>query len=140
LVLQTADTVVPLGSVGSPAFETYQRCRRFIEDHFLELHSLQEAASGCHVDAAHLCRLFRRYDQQTPYQYLMRLRMNRAAELLREPGVLVSEVADALDFSDPFHFSRSFKRVFDVSPSDFMALQRGEGIAAGRKENDSRAS
>jgi len=54
----------------------------------------------------------------------VRLRMNRAAEKLRSPGVLVSEVADDLGFSDPFHFSRTFKRVFGVSPSSFMALQR----------------
>ncbi len=124
MVLQTAETVVPPGSVGSPAFETYQRCRRYIEEHHDDLHTLQEVSQACHVDAAHLCRLFRRYDHHTPYQYLVRLRMNRAAEKLRSPGVLVSEVADDLGFSDPFHFSRTFKRVFGVSPSSFMALQR----------------
>lgn len=125
MILQAAQTVVPLGSVGSPAFETYQRCRRYIEKHHADLHTLREVSKRCRVDAAHLCRLFRRYDHHTPYQYLVRLRMNRAAEKLRAPGVLVSEVADALGFSDPFHFSRTFKRVFGVSPSNFMALQRG---------------
>ena len=60
----------------------------------------------------------------------MRLRMTRAAALLREPGVLVSKVSDELGFSDPFHFSRTFKRVFGVSPSDFMALQRGGKVTS----------
>jgi len=132
MVLQTAETVVPPGSVGSPAFETYRRCRRYMEEHHTGLHTLREVAEACHVDAAHLCRLFRRYDHQTPYQYLVRLRMNRAAEQLRTPGVLVCEVADGLGFSDPFHFSRTFKRVFGVSPSAFMALQR-KGEMAGRE-------
>jgi AraC-like DNA-binding protein len=137
MVLQTAETVVPPGSVGSPAFETYQRCRRYIEEHHVELHTLRAVSEACHVDAAHLCRLFRRYDQCTPYQHLVRQRMNRAAEMLRTPGVLVSEVADGLGFSDPFHFSRTFKRVFHVSPSAFMALQR-EGETGGDQSSDRR--
>ena len=138
MVLQTAETVVPPGSVGSPAFETYQRCRRYIEVHHADLHTLDEVSKACHVDAAHLCRLFRRYDHHTPYQYLVRLRMNRAAEMLRTPGILVSEVADGLDFSDPFHFSRTFKRVFGVSPSDFMTLQRKGEIRGNGADRNAR--
>ena len=54
--------------------------------------------------------LFRRYDHQTPYQFLMRLKMNLAAERLQNPGVLVKQVATELRFDDPFHFSRAFKK------------------------------
>jgi len=42
------------------------------------LTSVAQAVRECHVDAAYLCRLFRRFDQQTPYQHLMRVKMNAA--------------------------------------------------------------
>ena len=108
----------------SPAFATYQRCRNEINNHYLELTSLGEIASTCHVDQAYLCRLFKRFDQQSPYQYLLRLRMNYAAELLLVPGTLVKEVADKLGFEDQFHFSRTFKKVLGISPVSFGKMHK----------------
>jgi len=49
----------------------------------------------------------------------VRLKMRYAASLLLNPETLVKEVAHELDFSDPFHFSRSFKSVYGVSPEGF---------------------
>jgi AraC-like DNA-binding protein len=87
------------------------------------LRTLQQIASECHVNNAYLCRLFRRYDNQTPYQYLLRLKMNFAAECLRQPGVLVKQVAEEAGFADPFHFSRVFTSVFGLSPVAFRGLR-----------------
>ena len=75
------------------------------------------------MNPPYLCRLFRRYDQQTPYQYLMRLKMNAAAERLQDPGALVKQVAAELGFGDPFHFSRVFKSIFGLSPEAFRRLR-----------------
>ncbi len=75
------------------------------------------------MNNAYLCRLFRRYDHQSPYQYLLRLKMNLAAEILQRPDALVKQVAEAIGFSDPFHFSRSFKTVFGLSPDAFRRLR-----------------
>ena len=84
---------------------------------------LRQIAEECHVDAAYLCRLFQRYDRQSPYQFLMRLKMNRAAEWLQQPGSLVKQVAERAGFSDQFHFSRVFKSVFGVAPDLFRRLR-----------------
>ena len=124
MLLRMAETAVPPGSVGTLAFETYQRCRAFIEAHYLELQTLNEIADRCRVDPAYLCRLFNRYDHQSPYQCLLRLRMGHAAQRLQSPGTLVKQVSGELGFSDPFHFSRTFRRVFGVSPRRFVELQR----------------
>ena len=53
----------------------------------------------------------------------MRLKMNLAAERLQNPELLVKQVAAELEFSDPFHFSRTFKKVFGLSPEEFRRLQ-----------------
>lgn len=123
LVLKIAESLLPDEAAQSPAFATYQRCRRHIQDHCARLRTLGEAARQCHVDPAYLCRLFRRYDHQTPYQFLMRLKMNLAAGRLRDPGTLVKQVAAALDFDDACHFSRAFKSVFGMSPEAFRRLR-----------------
>jgi len=123
LALKIAGANAPLKDVETLAFVTYQQCRRHIERHFLRLRMLEEIAKECHTNNSYLCRLFRRYDQQAPYQYLLRLKMNYAAERLQSPGVLVKQVAQEVAFPDPFHFSRVFKHVLGVSPDSFRKLR-----------------
>jgi len=105
------------------AFSTYQGCRQFIQDHFATLWTLEEIADACHVDKAYLCRLFKRFDRQSPHQYLTQLKMTRAAQCLRGSERLVKEIAFELGFGDVFHFSRAFKKVFGLSPAAFRQLR-----------------
>jgi AraC-like DNA-binding protein len=123
LTLKILEARAPLEGAGTLAFSTYQHCRQHIQQHFLRLRSLEQIADECHIDGAYLCRLFGRYDHQSPYRYLLRLKMNRAAEWLQRPGALVKQVSDQAGFSDPFHFSRAFKSVFGLSPDTFRGLR-----------------
>jgi len=113
----------PHRGADSVAFATHQKCRQWIAENFLRLTSLEQVARECHVDTAYLCRLFRRFDHQSPYQFLTRLKMNVAAEQLQQPGALVKNVAADLGFANPFHFSRVFKAVFSVAPDSFRKLR-----------------
>jgi AraC-like DNA-binding protein len=123
LALRITGAHAPLAGAETLAFTTYQHCRRHIEQHSLRLRTLAQIADECHVNNAYLCRLFRRYDQQTPYQYLLRLKMNHAAERLQQPGALVKQVAEESGFGDPFHFSRVFTSIFGLSPTAFRGLR-----------------
>jgi AraC-like DNA-binding protein len=123
LALRIAESRAPFEGAGSLSFTTYQHCRQHLQHHFLRLRTLEQAARECHVDVAYLCRLFRRYDHQTPYQFLLRLKMNLAAERLQQPGVLVKQVSEQAGFTDPFHFSRVFKAVLGLSPDAFRRLR-----------------
>jgi AraC-like DNA-binding protein len=123
LALRLAGTNAPLEETETLAFATYQRCRQHIEQHFLRLRTLEEVAVECHANKAYLCRLFRSYDHQSPYQYLLRLKMNHAAEWLQKTGALVKQAAHQVGFADPFHFSRVFRNVLGVSPSVFRRLR-----------------
>lgn len=124
LVLKITELAVPFGAVETRAFPTYQRIRRHVESHYLELHTVEEIAQACHVNSSYLCRLFQRFGRQTPYQLLLRLKMDRAAALLLEADAPVKEVAAKLGFSDPFHFSRAFKRIYGLSPALFVQQGR----------------
>ena len=123
LALRIAGARAPLEGAETLAFATYQQCRRYIEQRYLQLRTLEQIAKECHVNNAYLCRLFRRYDSQSPYQYLLRLKMNFAAERLQESGALVKRVAEEAGFADPFHFSRVFTSVLGLSPAAFRDLR-----------------
>ncbi len=113
----------PLKGTDSLALATYEHCRQFMQDHFQRLRTLEQVGRECHVDTAYLCRLFGRFDQQSPYRFLTRLKMNAAAGQLQQPGALVKNVAAELGFTNPFHFSRVFKSVFAIAPEAFRELR-----------------
>ena len=123
LMLKIAETSIVEHSRTTAAFFTYQNSREIIQKNFKTIKSLEQIAEECHIDSAYLCRLFKRFDNRSPYQYLMRLKMNLAAQRLQLPNSSVKEIAFELGFCDPFHFSRVFKRIFGVSPSTFKVLR-----------------
>lgn len=111
------------GTSQSQAESTYERCRNFIFENSTRIMTLEAVSKECNIDKAYLCRLFQRFDHQTPYQYLIKQKMDKAATLLKNPELLVSEVAYALGYTDPFLFSRAFKSVFRVSPTEFRRIR-----------------
>ena len=124
LIIKLSELVLPPGGCPSAAAATFQRCRQYINAHFRRLRSLEQIADECGIDQAYLCRLFRRFGHQAPYRYLLRLKMKFAAEQLRDPRLLVKEVAASIGFDDPFQFSHTFKNVLGASPDLFRRLDR----------------
>lgn len=123
LLLTLAESTAAGGS-REQSHQTYLRCRRCIEERFLEFNTAAEVATACHVHPAYLSRIFGLHGRETPYHALLRCRMTHAAALLDGGGRIVREVAEDLGL-DPFHFSRVFKRVHGVSPADFLKRRRG---------------
>jgi AraC-like DNA-binding protein len=84
---------------------------------FVEISTLDAIAKACGVDAPYLCRLFARFHNESPYQFLKRLRMEHASRILLARDATVKSMAAALGFEEPFHFSRVFKSVHPQWPS-----------------------
>lgn len=80
--------------------------------------SLEETAEFLKVSPGYLSRVLRRETDAAFTQTLTRIRVDKAAALLSDPSVRVSEVAEAVGFSSLHYFSRTFKRVTGVSPID----------------------
>lgn len=123
LALKILESHAPLRGRETLAFATYQQCRQHLLDHFRRLRSVEQAAAECHLNDAYLCRLFKRYDHETPYRFLIRLKMNYAAERLHSGAVLVKQVAAETGFLSQFHFSRAFKSVFGIPPSQLIRMR-----------------
>jgi len=113
-------------SHGSPlARDNFLRCRAIIDGRAESLASLEDLAREAGMDVSSICRLFRRFQGTSPYQYLLRRKMNLAAELLVDSGCLVKEAAQRVGFEDPFHFARCFKAVHGVAPSAVRGFGKG---------------
>ncbi len=89
--------------------------------------SLQVAtlASRANISPSHFFALFKRQIGCAPIDYFIRLRMQHACHLLDETRLSVKEVAATLGYEDPFYFSRVFKSVHHVAPSEYRLLKNG---------------
>jgi AraC-like DNA-binding protein len=87
---------------------------------------LEDGARRAGLSPFHFLRVFRRVTGVTPHQYLVRRRLARAAALLAEQTLPVTEVALESGFADLSNFVRTFGRVAGVSPGRFRHASRGE--------------
>ncbi len=97
----------------------FERCRDHLLENYPSIKRLGAAAQKCHLSPEYYSRLSRRHTGQTAAQFLVRLRMDHAAKLLQEPGTSVKSAGLAVGYSDPYHFSRAFKRIHGVFPRSF---------------------
>lgn len=127
ILMISREDAIEADATETKAFTTFQRVSSYIETHCLDLHSLDEMATGCALDRAYLCRLFKRFQGESPWRFLTRLKMRHAADLLLERKRSVKDVAATLGYTNAFHFSRLFKSVHRVPPSRFR--QGGTGMS-----------
>ena len=86
--------------------------------------SLDALARESGYGRTHFLRLFRATTGETPHQYLLRLRINRAQSMILHRGGNLVDIALASGFSAHAHFSRVFKQVLGRSPSEFRRSLR----------------
>jgi transcriptional regulator GlxA family with amidase domain len=84
----------------------------------LDIRSLAGVAS---VSEAHFIRTFRATFGETPHRYLQRRRVERAMFLLRETERSVTDVCLDVGFASLGSFSRTFREIIGVNPSDYRA-------------------
>lgn len=97
----------------------FTRCVEYIDEHFCEPEL--DIGTVCHIgfiSASSLQRAFQTHFGLSPKQYLLKLRMNRAIELLTENALTVKEVSFSCGFSDEKYFSRVFKKRYGYPPSE----------------------
>lgn len=100
---------------------SFERCRELVDAEAARLKGTAEIAAAAGLRSETVCRLFKRFLDTTPGDYLRARRVRLAAGRLREPGARVKEVAAALGFADAFHFSRVFRAEMGVSPRAWRA-------------------
>jgi AraC-like DNA-binding protein len=124
LILKTAGAQIPSAVKDTGPTQTFEACRNLIDTRHLEFQDLDAVAHAAGKDKSYICRLFQAHGYPSPYNYLIRKKINRAAEWLMTGSWQVKEVALHIGFSDPYHFSRVFKREMGQSPRMFTQRRR----------------
>jgi AraC-like DNA-binding protein len=91
-----------------------------VREGFAEALTVDDLAKSAGMSRFHISRLFRDQVGEAPYRYVQRVRLSRAAELLRAGHHTVSEAALSVGFRDLSRFSRMFRAQLGCRPSDFL--------------------
>ena len=81
--------------------------------------SLLQLAHAVNLSPAHFSRMFRKSTGETPHQFVLRNRIERAKEMLRAPEARVLDVAVACGFKTQQHFARVFRYLCGTSPREY---------------------
>lgn len=95
----------------------------YIETHYQDKITLEMISNHTNFSENYLCRMFKEQVGTSVFSYINNVRMNKAAELIRNGSTYIKEVSSSVGISDQFYFHRLFKKYFGVSPTEYKAQQ-----------------
>jgi AraC family transcriptional regulator len=98
----------------------------WIDAHSEQQLDLEAAAAEAGLSPFHFLRLFANVLGVTPHQYLVRCRLRRAARLLADNSLAITDIAFDVGFGDLSNFVRTFHRAAGVSPRRFRKAAKGD--------------
>ncbi|GIP12053.1 AraC family transcriptional regulator [Paenibacillus macerans] len=88
--------------------------------------SIEQMCSSLGYNRAYLSRIFKKATGLTPVTYLLKLRIDKSRQLLRErPELSIEQIAASVGLTDPLYFSRQFRRFHHESPSEYRKAVTG---------------
>ncbi len=91
----------------------------YLENNLSEEVTLEKLSRIAHRSVSSLLRDFKTTVGESPIQYLQTMRLNKAAEMLRETNLSLSVIAFSVGFDDSNYFSKMFRKRYAVSPRDY---------------------
>jgi AraC-like DNA-binding protein/ligand-binding sensor protein len=104
-----------------------RRARAYIAGHQADAITLDQVANAMHVSTYYFCKMFKKATGLTFTDYLGRVRIEKAKNLLLNPHLRVSEIAYDIGFQSLTHFNRVFKQVAGESPTNYRQSIAAKG-------------
>ncbi|MFD0693566.1 response regulator [Paenibacillus sp. GCM10027628] len=97
-----------------------QAAKAFIEQSYSDPElQLEQIAQQVFINSSYLRAVFKKEIGMTVTDYVIHIRMHKAKELLGKGNIRLADIAELTGFSDPSYFSKSFKKFFGYSPSEY---------------------
>ncbi|MEO3947818.1 AraC family transcriptional regulator [Gorillibacterium sp. CAU 1737] len=103
-----------------PALDPIEGVKNYMEEHLDEPLTTDRLAAMAGLTAKRFTSLFRKRYGASPHDYLTRTRLHHAVRIMLRPCQKLKDVAHAVGYEDEFYFSRLFKRVYGLSPSQYV--------------------
>ena len=100
------------------------KAKQYIEEHYSEKIVLKDLANELFVNADYFSSVFKKDVGIGFNDYLRQYRMTIAQQLIRSGAYSLEQVAEKVGYSDPKHFSKSFKKTLGVSPAEYKKFYR----------------
>ena len=111
---------------GSETAVRVERCIAYMVQHLDRPLQVATLAEQARVSPSHFFALFKRRIGSAPMDYFTRLRMQRACRLLEDTGLSIKEISSKLGYDDQFYFSRVFKSINGIAPSDYRVYRNSK--------------
>ncbi len=95
------------------------RAKQFINEHQTEELSLGQVAKAVNMSTFYFCKMFKKITGINFTDYLSRVRIEKAKNLLLNPNLRISEIAYEVGFQSLTHFNRVFKKIIGQSPTQY---------------------
>ena len=115
---------VPLSALVSSYCANLAEATALMEANLEEPLTISEISKMVGISRRQVERLFDQYVHETPTKYYLKLRLQRAKQLLRQTPMAVMQIAVACGFKSAPHFSKSYRDQFDSSPTGERAVRR----------------
>lgn len=102
--------------LGPPIPQKFLDLRRYLDANYSSPITLTELAGRVHLSVPYFCSEFKKHFGFSAINHVVHLRLDRAAHLLRNQNLRISEVASGVGYDDVYYFSRLFKKRFGKSP------------------------
>ena len=114
------DTASRKASEEPPADESrHEETLAYIAQHYMEDLAVKDIAGYLGYSEAYFCKLFKQSFGHSFVSYLTDYRMQKAEELMRTSRLSIKEIGKTVGYPDPNYFTKVFRRVRGVSPSEF---------------------
>ncbi|QJD84717.1 response regulator transcription factor [Cohnella herbarum] len=121
LLAESAQAMWEPAETGSRLQDAVWRIKPYVDSSYQEDLSLQSVASRFNIDKYQLSRAFKQEFGVNYWAYVIKVRMDRAAELLVGTNWKNSRIAEHTGFLEESHFSRAFKKYYGVTPKEYRA-------------------
>jgi two-component system response regulator YesN len=126
--MEEASTVMT-GALRKASAGNLQKLLAYIEQNYAEPLSLKEVAKHFHFNPSYLSSYFSTHSGEGFVEYVNKIRVGKAAEMLRTGTDTIAEIGAKVGFSDHSYFCRVFKKFTGHSPSQYRRLTAGSGTA-----------
>lgn len=94
----------------------------YLNANFAKKISMEEISETFGITESYTCKLFKKYKGETPIDYLLKLRVEKAKEIMvNYPEMMIKDIAVVTGFNDQYYFSRIFKSLIGMTPTEFRA-------------------
>jgi AraC-like DNA-binding protein len=100
---------------------------KYIEKHFTKDLTVKKIAEEVYLSECYFSRIFKKYTNISPHEYIVKLRVTFARQLLASTTNSIELICDACGFNSVQHFSRCFRQYFNITPSQYRKLTRSAG-------------